>query len=79
MAANLPVLMKNTLNLSLFLDYLVQKLSVFYIRPGGLAAILDFDLSRSSEVKSDFPPHLKMYLMVQPNYARSFMLFSKSA
>ena len=40
---------------------------------------LEFDLSRSSEVKSNFPPHLKLILMVCTNYAGSFMLFSKSA
>ena len=33
-----------------------------------------FDLSRFSEVKSNFPPHLKIELMLCPNYGRNFML-----
>ena len=40
---------------------------------------LEFDLSRSSEVKSNFPPHLKILLMACTKYVRSSMLFSKSA
>ena len=50
---------------------LVPKLSIFQY--------FEFDLSRASGVKSDFPPHLKINFMVSPNYGRSFMLFSKSA
>ena len=38
---------------------------------------LGFDLSQSSEVKSNFPPHLKLILIVCTNYVRSFMLLQK--
>ena len=38
---------------------------------------LEFDLSWSSEVNFNFPPHLKLILMVCTNYVRSFMLFFK--
>ena len=31
------------------------------------------------KVKPDFPPHLKIKLMVCTNYVRNFMLFSKNA
>ena len=40
---------------------------------------LGFDLSWSSEVKSNFPPHLELILKVCTNYVRTFMLFSESA
>ena len=38
-----------------------------------------FDLSRFSEVKSDFPPHLKIKPMTCPIYGRNFMLSTESA
>ncbi len=52
----------------------------FSIWPGGAGGHLGFDLSRSSEVKSNFPPHLKIMFMVATHYsyARNFMLYSWS-
>ena len=38
-----------------------------------------FDISRSSKVKCDFPPHLKINLLACRNYLRHFMLFSQRA
>ena len=43
-----------------------------------MAGILNLT-SRPSEVKSDFPPHLKINIMVYTNYGKKFMFFYKSA
>ena len=45
---------------------------------GEVAAILNLT-SQPSEVKSDFPPHLKINIMVYTNYGKNFMFFAKSA
>ena len=43
-----------------------------------LAAILNLT-SRPSKVKSDWPPHLKIIIMVYTNYGKNFMFSPKSA
>ena len=65
--------------LNVFLQCLVTKLSVFEHLTRETGGHLGFDLSRPSEVKFDFPPHLKINLMTCPSYARNFMLFSLNA
>ena len=57
----------------------LQKLSALQYWARWVGGHLEFDLSWSSEVNFNFPPHLKIILMVCTNYVRSFMLFSKSA
>ena len=57
----------------------LPKLSALQYWTRWVGGHLEFDLSWSSEVNFNFPPHLKIILMVCTNYVRSFMLFSKSA
>ena len=57
----------------------VQKFIAFKHHTLRIGVHLEFDLSRPPEVKSDFPPHLKLSIMVCTNYAENVMLFSKSA
>ena len=64
---------------SIFLQCLVPKFRGFEHLTRWTGGHLGFDLSRPSEVKFDFPPHLKINLMTCPSYARNFMLFSLNA
>ncbi len=56
------------------LHSLIPKLSTFWTSTWWTGGHFGFDLSRTSEVKSNFPPHLKTNRMVCTNYARNFTL-----
>ena len=74
----IPKLVEND-TLDVFLHCLVPTLSAFWRQTRWSGGHSSFDLSRSSEVKSDFPPHLKIKLVACTNYVRNVMLLSKSA
>ena len=75
---SIPNLVEND-TLHVFLHGFVHKLRAFKHYTLWTGVHLEFDISRPSEVKSDFSQHLKIKLVSCRNPVRNVMLFSKSA